>query len=145
MDEISFSSDIKESCTNITKGLYIKETNIKVLKYKLVSQWWTYKKLFWWIWFLAFFLSPMADNLTTALTLSTVLLTIDKKNKQFLVPSAINLVVAANAWWAWSPCRRRISRRRRTCERHPSPVPRGWWARWSWCSPIHRSTMQSTL
>ncbi len=75
----------------------------ELLKYKLVSRGWSYKRLFWWIWFMAFFLSPIADNLTTALTLSTVLLTIDKKNKDFIVPSAINIVVAANAWWAWSP------------------------------------------
>ena len=45
----------------------------------------------------------MADNLTTALILSTVLLTIDKENKSFLVPGAINIVVAANAGGAWSP------------------------------------------
>ncbi len=75
----------------------------KVLKYNLVSKWWSYKKLFWTTWFLAFFLSPIADNLTTALILSTVLLTIDKNNKKFLIPSAIGIVVAANAWWAWSP------------------------------------------
>jgi Na+/H+ antiporter NhaD/arsenite permease-like protein len=52
---------------------------------------------------LAFFISPVADNLTTALILSTVLLTIDKENKEFLVPGAINIVVAANAGGAWSP------------------------------------------
>jgi len=52
---------------------------------------------------LAFFISPVADNLTTALILSTVLLTIDKENKSFLVPGAINIVVAANAGGAWSP------------------------------------------
>jgi Na+/H+ antiporter NhaD/arsenite permease-like protein len=52
---------------------------------------------------LAFFISPVADNLTTALILSTVLLTIDKDNKSFLVPGAINIVVAANAGGAWSP------------------------------------------
>jgi Na+/H+ antiporter NhaD/arsenite permease-like protein len=52
---------------------------------------------------LAFFISPVADNLTTALILSTVLITIDKENKAFIVPSAINIVVAANAGGAWSP------------------------------------------
>jgi Na+/H+ antiporter NhaD and related arsenite permeases len=52
---------------------------------------------------LAFFISPVADNLTTALILSTVLFTIDKKNISFLVPGAINIVVAANAGGAWSP------------------------------------------
>ncbi len=73
------------------------------LRYNLVSKGYSYKKLFWITGFLAFFISPVADNLTTALILSTVLLTIDRDNKEFLVPSAINIVVAANAGGAWSP------------------------------------------
>jgi len=73
------------------------------LRYSLVSKGYSYKKLFWVTGLLAFFISPVADNLTTALILSTVLLTIDKDNKAFLVPGAINIVVAANAGGAWSP------------------------------------------
>ena len=73
-----------------------------VLKKKLVSKWYSYKKLFWVVWFIAFFLSPIADNLTTALILSTVVFSISV-NKKFLVPVAINIVVAANAGWSWSP------------------------------------------
>jgi len=73
------------------------------LKYSLVSKGYSYRKLFWLTGLLAFFISPIADNLTTALILSTVLITIDKTNKDFLVPSAINVVVAANAGGAWSP------------------------------------------
>ena len=73
------------------------------LRYNLVSKGYSYKKLFWVTGLLAFFISPVADNLTTALILSTVLLTIDKDNKSFLVPGAINIVVAANAGGAWSP------------------------------------------
>jgi len=74
-----------------------------VLKYKLVSKGYSYKKLFWLTGLLAFFISPVADNLTTALILSTVLYTIDKENRDFLVAGAINIVVAANAGGAWSP------------------------------------------
>jgi len=74
-----------------------------VLRYSLVSKGYSYTKLFWVTGLLAFFISPVADNLTTALILSTVLLTIDKENKAFLVPGAINIVVAANAGGAWSP------------------------------------------
>ena len=74
-----------------------------VLKFKLVSKGYTYKKLFWLTGLLAFFISPVADNLTTALILSTVLFTIDKKNREFLVAGAVNIVVAANAGGAWSP------------------------------------------
>jgi Na+/H+ antiporter NhaD/arsenite permease-like protein len=73
------------------------------LKYNLISKGYTYRKLFWITGFLAFFISPVADNLTTALILSTVLITIEQKNKLFLVPAAINVVVAANAGGAWSP------------------------------------------
>ncbi len=73
------------------------------LKYNLVSKGYSYRKLFWLTGFLAFFISPIADNLTTALILSTVLITIEKEKKDFLVPGAINIVVAANAGGAWSP------------------------------------------
>jgi len=73
------------------------------LKYNLVSKGYSYKKLFWLTGVIAFFLSPIADNLTTALILSTVLITIEKTNVKFLVPGAINIVVAANAGGAWSP------------------------------------------
>ncbi|RUM55771.1 MAG: sodium:proton antiporter, partial [Nautilia sp.] len=55
------------------------ERNVfEVLKHKLVSNGYSYKKLFWLTGLLAFFISPVADNLTTALILSTVLYTIDK-------------------------------------------------------------------
>ena len=53
------------------------------LKYNLVSKGYTYRKLFWVTGFLAFFISPVADNLTTALILSTVLITIEKTRKDF--------------------------------------------------------------
>lgn len=53
------------------------------LKYNLVSKGYTYRKLFWLTGILAFFISPVADNLTTALILSTVLLTIDRNNTNF--------------------------------------------------------------
>lgn len=73
------------------------------LKYNLVTKGYTYKKLFWATGIIAFFLSPIADNLTTALILATVLITIEKERKDFLIPGAINIVVAANAGGAWSP------------------------------------------
>ncbi len=73
------------------------------LRYRLISRGYSYKKLFWITGTLAFWISPVADNLTTALILSTVLYTIDKHNENFLVPGAINIVVAANAGGAWSP------------------------------------------
>ncbi|MEN8168394.1 MAG: hypothetical protein ABFR65_13090, partial [Pseudomonadota bacterium] len=39
----------------------------------------------------------------TALILSTVLITIEQSRRDFLIPGAINIVVAANAGGAWSP------------------------------------------
>ena len=75
----------------------------EALRYKILSKKLTYKKIFWLTGLLAFFLSPIADNLTTALILSTVLITIEKKNENFLVPAGINIVVGANAGGAWSP------------------------------------------
>lgn len=83
--------------TLIERGVF------ELMKYKLVSKGYSYKKLFWLTGILAFFISPVADNLTTALILSTVLFTIDKEKTSFLVPGAINIVVAANAGGAWSP------------------------------------------
>jgi Na+/H+ antiporter NhaD/arsenite permease-like protein len=83
--------------TLIERGVF------ETLKYKLVSKGYSYKKLFWLTGLLAFFISPVADNLTTALILSTVLFTIDRNNREFLVAGAINIVVAANAGGAWSP------------------------------------------
>ena len=80
------------------------ERNVfEVMKFKLISKGHDFKKLFWITGLLAFFISPVADNMTTALILSTVLYTIDKENKAFLIPGAINIVVAANAGGAWSP------------------------------------------
>ncbi|MEA1918054.1 MAG: sodium:proton antiporter NhaD [Campylobacterota bacterium] len=80
------------------------ERNVfEALKYKLLQKKLTYKKLFYTTGLIAFFLSPIADNLTTALILSTVLITIEHHNKSFLILGAINVVVAANAGGAWSP------------------------------------------
>jgi len=73
------------------------------LKSKLIAKGYGYRQLFWVTGLLAFFISPVADNLTTALILSTVLVTIEKKRIEFLVPAAVNVVVAANAGGAWSP------------------------------------------
>jgi Na+/H+ antiporter NhaD/arsenite permease-like protein len=73
------------------------------LKAKLIAKGYGYRQLFWVTGLLAFFISPVADNLTTALILSTVLITIDNKRVDFLVPGAVNIVVAANAGGAWSP------------------------------------------
>lgn len=69
----------------------------------LVSQGYSYRHLFWITGILSFFLSPLIDNLTTALVMCAVVLTVGKNNKNFVSISCINIVVAANAGGAFSP------------------------------------------
>ena len=63
----------------------------------------SYKKIFWVTGVIAFFLSPIADNLTTALILGTVVLVVGRGNKNFITIGMINIVVSANAGGAFSP------------------------------------------
>ena len=63
----------------------------------------SYKKIFVITGIIAFFLSPIADNLTTALILGTVVTVAGRGNKAFIVPGLINIVVSANAGGAFSP------------------------------------------
>lgn len=62
-----------------------------------------FRSLFWATGTLTFFLSPLADNLTSALLMSTVALAVSGGNSKFIVLAFINIVVAANAGGAWSP------------------------------------------
>ena len=73
------------------------------LRSKLLAQDYSYKKLFWITGFIAFFLSPIADNLTTALTMCAVVMSVGVGNKKFVSISCVNIVVAANAGGAFSP------------------------------------------
>lgn len=59
--------------------------------------------LFWITGLLAFFISPIADNLTTALLMAAVLIAVAKDKPTFVAMGCINIVVAANAGGAWSP------------------------------------------
>ena len=52
---------------------------------------------------LAFFLSPLADNLTTALVLCAVVLAVGSSSPKFVGIACVNIVVAANAGGAFSP------------------------------------------
>lgn len=69
----------------------------------LIKKGFSYRQLFWITGFLAFFISPIADNLTTALAMSAVIIAIGKNQHRFIALSCINLVVAANAGGAFSP------------------------------------------
>ena len=81
----------------------ISERNVfEALRAVLVSRGFSYRQLFWLTGVLAFFLSPVLDNLTTALIMSGVVLAVGAGNARFVALACINLVVAANAGGAWS-------------------------------------------
>ena len=73
------------------------------LRSKLLAQNYSYKKLFWITGFITFFLSPIADNLTAALTMCAVVMAVGVGNKKFVSISCVNIVIAANAGGAFSP------------------------------------------
>lgn len=73
------------------------------LRAKLVNNGFSYRQLFWITGFLSFFLSPLIDNLTTALVMCAVVLAVGKDNKKFVSIACVNIVVAANAGGAFSP------------------------------------------
>ena len=62
-----------------------------------------YLAIFWLTGVISFFLSAVADNLTTALVMSTVVIAIGKDNKKFVTMACVNVVVCANAGGAFSP------------------------------------------
>ena len=69
----------------------------------LVRSGFGYRKLFWMTGVLAFFISPIADNLTTALLMCAVILAVGRTNTTFVSMACINVVVGANAGGAFSP------------------------------------------
>jgi len=75
----------------------------ETLRVKLVCAGFSFRKLFWITGLLAFFISPVADNLTTALLMCAVVMAIGKDNAKFVSLSCINIVVGANAGGAFSP------------------------------------------
>lgn len=74
-----------------------------VLRAWLVGQGFSLRKIFWLTGILAFFISPVADNLTTALLMATVAMAVGGDNTKFVVVACINIVIAANAGGAFSP------------------------------------------
>lgn len=73
------------------------------LRNSLVAKGLSYKSLFWLTGVLAFFISPIADNLTTALVMCAVIMAVGKEKPKFIALSCINIVVCANAGGAFSP------------------------------------------
>jgi len=75
----------------------------ETLRVKMVSAGFSLRQIFWLTGVLAFFISPVADNLTTALLMCAVVMAIGKGNVKFVSLACINIVVAANAGGAFSP------------------------------------------
>ena len=73
------------------------------LKVWLISRRFSYRQLFWLTGIIAFFMSPIADNLTTALVMGAVVMAVGAGNARFISIGFVNIVVAANAGGAFSP------------------------------------------
>src|SRR3989338_7583444 len=69
----------------------------EALRSWLIRKGFGYRALFWVTGLLAFFISPVADNLTTALLMAAVVMAVGSGNKKFVMLACINIVVAANA------------------------------------------------
>jgi len=69
----------------------------------LIRKGFGYRRLFLITGVISFCLSPMIDNLTTALVMCAVVMAVGKSNTRFIGLGCINIVVAANAGGAFSP------------------------------------------
>lgn len=69
----------------------------------LLQRGFTLRGVFWATGVVSFCLSPIADNLTTALLMATVVMAVGGDNVKFVSIACINIVVAANAGGAFSP------------------------------------------
>ena len=69
----------------------------------MVRKGFSYRTLFWLTGIMAFFISPVADNLTTALLMCAVVLKVAEGQGKFIAMCCINIVIAANAGGAFSP------------------------------------------
>jgi NhaD family Na+/H+ antiporter len=82
----------------------MEERNIfNALRSWLVNRGFTLRTVFWMTGLLAFFISPVADNLTTALLMGAVAMAVGGANTKFVAIACINIVIAANAGGAFSP------------------------------------------
>ena len=82
----------------------LEERNVfQSLRCYLVNKGFSLRAIFWITGLLAFIISPVADNLTTALLMGAVVMAVGGANKKFIALACINVVVAANAGGAFSP------------------------------------------
>lgn len=91
----------------LTAMIYINaltERNVfEKLRAVLVQKGYSFRTLFWITGWLAFFISPVADNLTTALLMGAVVMAVGADSPRFVSLAFVNIVIAANAGGAFSP------------------------------------------
>ncbi|HEY8191518.1 MAG TPA: sodium:proton antiporter NhaD, partial [Alphaproteobacteria bacterium] len=82
----------------------LQERNVfAVLRARLVQAGLNLRQLFWVTGILAFFISPVADNMTTALVMGAVVVALGRGDGKFIALACVNIVNAANAGGAFSP------------------------------------------
>lgn len=80
------------------------ERNVfQALRSWLVTRGFSLRAVFWVTGLLSFVISPIADNLTTALLMGAVAMAVGGTDKKFVSLACINIVIAANAGGAFSP------------------------------------------
>lgn len=80
------------------------ERNVfEALRSWMIRKQFGYKQLFWITGIITFFLSSVADNLTSALLVGAVVLAVGADNEKFVSIGFVNLVIAANAGGAFCP------------------------------------------
>ncbi|MFO1034133.1 MAG: sodium:proton antiporter NhaD [Hyphomicrobiales bacterium] len=75
----------------------------EAMRARLSSRGLSYRSLFWLTGILAFCLSGILDNLTTALVMGSVVLAVGKGAPRFIAVACVSIVVAANAGGAFTP------------------------------------------
>lgn len=82
----------------------LEERNVfSALQSRLISSGFSLRSVFWLTGLLSFVMSPIADNMTTALVMASVAMAVGQGRPQFVLLACINIVVAANAGGAFSP------------------------------------------
>ncbi len=80
------------------------ERNVfEALRSWMIRKQFGYKQLFWITGIITFFLSAVADNLTSALLVGAVVMAVGADNEKFVSIGFVNLVIAANAGGAFCP------------------------------------------
>jgi Na+/H+ antiporter NhaD/arsenite permease-like protein len=75
----------------------------EVLRARMTARGWSYRQLFWITGSIAFILSGVLDNLTTALVMGSVVLAVGRTSPAFVAIACVSVVVAANAGGAFTP------------------------------------------